>query len=145
MVKTQPQTTSATEATGCWWFEATTEVNRETFPSSFLHQKCLLQRNRPRRTGSGPPRTGGRVSALTLLSSWSCAVRSATCCLTCLCSVVSFSSFSFILFRVCIISSFSWVLASHSLSFFSSFCCSSLCSVRESGTGKQSSEMEHLL
>lgn len=76
--------------------------------------------------------------ALTLLSSWSCAVRSATCCLTCLCSLVSFSSFSFILFKVCIISSFSWVLASHSRSFFSSFCCNSLCSTQENnGTWKQ--------
>lgn len=79
--------------------------------------------------GQLPVRT--RFQFLTLLSSWSWAVRSTTCCLTCLCSVVSFSSFSFILFKVCIISSFSWVFASHSRSFFSNFCCSSLCSAQE--------------
>ena len=81
-------------------------------------------------TSSCPPRSPG-PGGLTLLSSCSWAVRSATCCFTCLCSVVSFSSFSFILFKVCIISSFSWVLASHSRSFFSNFCCNSLCSTQE--------------
>lgn len=66
----------------------------------------------------------------TVLRSCSWAERSATCCLTCLCSLDSFSSFSFILFSVCIMSSFSWVLASHSRSFFSNFCWSSWCSAR---------------
>lgn len=80
---------------------------------------------------AGYLRMGLWAGVLTLLSSCSWAVRSATCCFTCLCSVVSFSSFSFILFKVCIISSFSWVLASHSRSFFSNFCCNSLCSKQE--------------
>lgn len=66
---------------------------------------------------------------LTMLSSCSRTVSSATCCLTFLCSVLSFSSFSFILLSVCIMSSFSWVFASHSRSFFSNFCCNSWCSV----------------
>lgn len=52
---------------------------------------------------------------------------SATWCLTCLCSVVFFSSSSFILFKVCIIS-FSWVLALYSHSSLPNFCCNSLCS-----------------
>lgn len=78
-----------------------------------------------------------------MLSSCSRAVRSATCCLTFLCSVLSFSSFSFILLRVCIMSSFSCVLASHSRSFFSNFCWSSWCSKIKTNKKKKSVSLSY--
>lgn len=75
----------------------------------------------------------------TVLRSCSRAVRSDTCCLTSLCSPISLSNFSFILLSVCIISSFSCVLASHSRSFFSIFCWSSWWSAKIQVTMSQHS------